>query len=65
MVNAAASICFERWTGMTVKFCNQSIDILIGPIVEQIGVSQLWERSRHGGGLFDGALFDPMAVIRR
>jgi len=48
-----------------VKFCDQSVDFLIGPIVEQICAGQLWERGLHGGGLFDGALFDTMAVIRR
>ena len=48
-----------------VKFCDQSIDFLIGPIVEQICAGQLWERGLHGGGLFDGALFDTMAVFRR
>lgn len=48
-----------------VKLCDQSIDVMIGPIVEQIAVGQLWERGFHGGGLFDGSLFDTMAVIRR
>ena len=47
-----------------VKLCDQSIDVMIGPIVEQIAVDQLWERGFHGGGLFDGSLFDTMAVIR-
>jgi hypothetical protein len=50
---------------MTVKLCDQSIDVLIGPIVEQIGVSQLWKRGLHDDGLFDGALFDTMTLIRR
>ena len=48
-----------------VKFCDQPVDLLIGPIVEQISMDQLWEGGLHGGGLFDGALFDAMAVIRR
>jgi hypothetical protein len=48
-----------------VKFCDQPVDLLIGPIVEQIGVGQLWEGGPHCGGLFDGTLFDTMAVIRR
>jgi hypothetical protein len=48
-----------------VKLCDQSIDFLIGPIVEKIGVSQLWEGGLHCGGVFDGTLFDTMAVIRR
>jgi hypothetical protein len=50
---------------MTVKLCDQPIDVLIGPIVEQIGVSQLWKRGLHDDGLFDGALFDALAVFRR
>jgi hypothetical protein len=50
---------------MMVKLCDQSVDFLIGPMIEQIGVGQLWERGLHGSGLFDGALFDAMAVIRR
>jgi hypothetical protein len=64
MIDAAASVGFQRWTGMTVKFCDQSVDALIGPTVEQIGMGQLWERGLHGSGLFGGALFDTMAVIR-
>ena len=48
-----------------VKFCDQSIDVLIGPIVEQIGVGQLWERCLHCHGLFNGPLFDAMTVVRR
>ena len=48
-----------------VKLCDQPVDLLIGPIVEQIGVGQLWEGGLHRGGLFDGTLFDTMAVIRR
>jgi hypothetical protein len=47
-----------------VKFCDQPIDLLIGPIVDQVGVRQLWEGCFHGSGLFDGALFDAMAVMR-
>ena len=50
---------------MTVKFCDQLVDLLIGPIVEQISMDQLWKGGLHGGGLFDGTLFDAMAVIRR
>ena len=48
-----------------VKFCDQPVDLLIGPIVEQIGAGQLWEGGLHYIGLFDGTLFDTMAVIRR
>ena len=48
-----------------VKLCDQPFDLLIGPIVEQIGVGQLWEGGFHRGGVFDGTLFDTMAVIRR
>jgi len=65
MVDATASVCFQRWTGMIAKLCDQPVDLLIGPIVEQIGVDQLWEGGLHCGGLFDGTLFDTMAVIRR
>ena len=50
---------------MMVKFCDQPVDLLIGPIVEQISVDQLREGGLHSGGLFDGTLFDAMAVIRR
>ena len=50
---------------MMVKLCDQSVDVPIGPMIEQVAVSQLWERGLHGGGLFGGALFDTMAVIRR
>ena len=50
---------------MMVKFCDQPVDLLIGPIVEQISMDQLREGGLHGGGLFDGPLFDAMAVIRR
>lgn len=48
-----------------MKFCDQPVDLLIGPIVEQISMDQLWKGGLHGGGLFDGTLFDAMAVIRR
>jgi hypothetical protein len=48
-----------------VKLCDQSVDLLIGPIVEQVGLGQLWESGLHCGGLFNGTLFDTMAVIRR
>jgi hypothetical protein len=47
-----------------VKLCDQPIDLLIGPIIDQVGAPQLWEGYFHGSGLFDGALFDAMAVIR-
>jgi hypothetical protein len=50
---------------MMVKLCDQPVDLLIGPIVEQIGADQLWEGGLHCGGVFDGTLFDTMAVIRR
>ena len=65
MVDATASVCFQRWTGMMVKLCDQPVDVLIGPIVEQVGLGQLWEGGLHCGGLFNGTLFDAMAVIRR
>jgi hypothetical protein len=50
---------------MIMKLCNQPVDVLIGPIVEKIAVGQLREGDLHCGGLFDGPLFDTMAVIRR
>ena len=50
---------------MMVKLCDQPVDLLIGPIVEKIGVGQLWEGGFHRGGVLDGALFDAMAVARR
>jgi len=50
---------------MMMKFCDQPVDLLIGPIVEQISMDQLWKGGLHGGGLFDSTLFDAMAVIRR
>ena len=50
---------------MIVKFCDQPVDLLIGPRVEQIVVGELWEGGFHRGGVFDGTLFDTMAVIRR
>jgi hypothetical protein len=48
-----------------MKLCNQPVDVLIGPLVEKIAVAQLREGSLHCGGLFEGTLFDAMAVIRR
>ena len=65
MVDATASVCFQRWAGKIVKLCDQPVDLLIGPIVEKIGVGQLWGSGLHCGGLFDCTLFDTMAVIRR
>jgi len=65
MVQATASVCFQRWTGLMVELCDQLVDLLIGPIIEQVGVGQLWEGRLHCGGVFDGTLFYTMAVIRR
>ncbi len=48
-----------------VKLCDQPVDLLIGPIVDQIGVGELWEGCFHCGRVLDGTLFDAMAVIRR
>jgi len=48
-----------------VKLCDQPVDLLIGPIVEKIGVGELWKGGLHCIGLFDGTLFDTMAVVRR
>jgi hypothetical protein len=50
---------------MIVKLCGQPVDFLIGPVVEKIGLGQLWEDSLHRSDVLDGALFDTMAVIRR
>ena len=50
---------------MVVKLCDQPVDLLIGPIVEKIGVGQLWKGGFHCNGLFVGTLFDTMAVIWR
>jgi hypothetical protein len=50
---------------MTVKLCNQSVDLLIRPIVDEIGAGELWESGFHYDGLFAGTLFDAMALIRR
>jgi hypothetical protein len=50
---------------MMVKLLDQPVDLLIGPLVEKIGVGQLWKGGLHCGGVFDGTLFDTMAVIRR
>ena len=49
---------------MIVKLCYQPVDLLIGPLVEKIGVGELWEGGLHCSGVFDGTLFDTMAVIR-
>ena len=64
-VDATASVCVERWTGMMVKLGDEPVDISIGPIIYESGLGQLWECGFHGHGLFDGALFDTTAVIRR
>ena len=50
---------------MIVKLRDQPVDLLIGPLVEKIALGQLWENGLHCGGVFDGTLFDTMAVIRR
>ncbi len=50
---------------MMVKCCDQPVDLLIAPIVEQLTVGQLWEGGLHRIGLLDGTLFDTVAVIRR
>jgi len=48
---------------MVVKFRGQSVDLLIGPCVEKSGAGELWKGGFHCGGVFDGTLFDTMAVI--
>jgi len=50
---------------LIVKFCDQPVDLLIGPRVEKIGVGELWEGVSHLRGLFNRTLFDTVAVIRR
>ena len=64
IVDATASVCLQRWTGLMVKLCDQPVDVLIGPIIEQMGGGQLREGCFHCSGLFDGALCDALAVIR-
>ena len=65
MVNATTSVRLQRRTGMMVKLSSQPVDLLIGPIVKKMGVGQLGEDSFHRSDVFDGTLFDTMAVIRR
>ena len=50
---------------MLVEFCGQSVDFLVGPVVEQLGLGQLREGCFHRSGLFDGALFDALALVFR
>ena len=65
MVDAAASVRFECWTGMMVKLCGQPVDFPIGPMVEQLAMGQLREGGLHCGSLFDGTLLDTQALILR
>ena len=65
LIDATTTVRFERWTGIVVKCCDQSVDFQVGPIVEQLGMGQLWEGGLHGGSLFDGTLLDTMALILR
>ena len=48
-----------------VKFCDQPVDVLIGPMVESIGAGQFWVRGLHCSSLFSRTLFDAMAMIRQ
>ena len=48
-----------------VKFRDQPVDLAIGPLVEKIGVGELWEGGFHFRGLFNRTLFDSLASIRR
>jgi len=48
-----------------VKFCDQPVDVVIGPMVESIGAGQFWVRGLHCGSLFNRTLFDTMAMIRQ
>ena len=50
---------------MMVKLCDEPVDVSIGPIIYESGPGQLWKCGLHGNGLFNGALFDLMTVIRR
>lgn len=65
MVDATASVCLQCWTGLMVKLCDQPVDLLIGPIIDQVGVRQLREGCFHCSGLFERPLFDALAVLRR
>jgi hypothetical protein len=47
-----------------VKFRDQSVDLLIGPIVEKLCVGELWEGGFHFRGVVRGTLFDTPAVIQ-
>jgi hypothetical protein len=49
---------------LIVKFRDQTVDRLIGPRVEKIGVGEFWEGGFHLRGLFNRTLFDTVAVIR-
>ncbi len=64
LVDATAPVCLQRWTGLMVKLCDQPVDLLIGPIVDQVGVRQLREGCFHCSGLFERLLLDALAVIR-
>lgn len=48
-----------------MKLCDQSVDFQVWPIVEQLGMGQLWEGGLHCGSLFDGTLLDAQALILR
>ena len=65
LIDATTTVRFERRTGIVVKFCDQSVDFQVGPIVEQLGMGQLWEGGLHCGSLFDGTLLDAQALILR
>ena len=65
MIDATASVRLQRWTGIILKFCDQPVDLLIGPIVEKIGSGQLWERGLHRDDVLNRPLLDMMAMIGR
>ena len=46
-----------------MKFRHQPVDFLVGPGIEQYCIGELWEGGLHSGGLVDGTLSDPMAVV--
>ena len=65
LVDATAPVCLQCRTGMVLKLRDQPVDVLIGPMVEQMGGGQLREGCFHCSGLFERPLFDALAVIRR
>lgn len=65
LIDATTTVRFECWTGIVVKLCDQPVDFLVGPGIEQLAMGQLWEGDLHCGSLFDGTLLDTQALILR